>query len=398
MNNLEHPERGAIAVMVAALMVVLIGFLGLAVDLGYAYLQKTRLQHVADAEALACVISPNANPCPISGGDIYPVVNPYGFTIGIQNPGNSSLCILASQTGCVRAIATTTWNTFFISLLGVPTFTISALAVAGKNGNVPSCIITTGNFSANGNNQVGLNNCASSIGGTLSSTNKAGITVTGQGSITVFNNGNPNQCGTCTPQPVSVNTPIPNLPSATFPSLNLNGVALPNLPYTACTNSSCVPAIYSGGQVTLKANTVLQTGNYVFNGGFSNAGYSLTSGVGGVSLYVAGNQNLDLSGTVNLTAPAITGCTAGSAIVISHPYISSYNAITLNGSSVNLSLNGVVNLSADNITVSGSSANVNITGSFVSHSITLHGNMFPQISSNPCFNLYESTGAAILVN
>lgn len=148
----------------------------------------------------------------------------------------------------------------------------------------------------------------------------------------------------------------------------------------------------------LKANTVLQTGYYVFNGGFSNAGYSLTSGVGGVSLYVAGNQNLDLSGTVNLTAPTIAGCTAGSAIVISHPYISSYNAITLNGSSVNLSLNGVVNLSADDITVSGSSANVNITGSFVSHSITLHGNMFPQISSNPCFNLYESTGAAILVN
>ncbi len=398
MNNFQNNERGAIAVMVAVLMVVLIGFLGLAVDFGYAYLQKTRLQHVADAEALACVISPSAAPCPNTGGDVYPAVNPYGFTISILNPGNNSLCLIQSQTGCVRAIASTTWNTFFIGLLGLPSLNLSALAVAGKNGNVPSCIITTGNFSANGNNQVNLNNCASSIGGTLSTTNKAGITIAGQGSITVFNGGNATQCGTCSPQPVSVNTPIPNLPSSVFPSLNLNGVVLPNLPYTACTNSSCVPAIYSGGKVTLNANTVLQTGNYVFNGGFSNAGYSLTSGVGGVSIFVAGNQSLDLSGTVNLTAPSIAGCTAGSAMVISHPYVSSYNSIALNGSQVNLNLNGVINLSADDITVSGSSANLNITGSFISHSLRLNGNMFPQVSANPCFNLYESTGSAILVN
>jgi hypothetical protein len=368
------------------------------VDLAFAYLQKTRLQHVADAEALACVISPSGSPCPLIGGDVYPVVNPYGFSINLLNPGDNSLCLLPSQTGCVRAIASTTWNTFFIGLLGVPSLNISASAIAGKNGNIPSCIITTGNLSANGNNQLNLNNCATSIGGTLNTTNKAGITITGQGSITVFNGGNPNQCGTCSPQPVSVNTPIPNLPLSTFPSLNLNGVALPNLPYTACTNSSCIPAIYSGGQVTLKANTVLQTGYYVFNGGFSNGGFSLTSGVGGVTLFVAGNQNLDLSGTINLTAPVVAGCTAGSATVISHPYISTYNPITLNGSNVNLSLNGVVNLSADDITVSGSSAKVNITGSFISHSITLHGNMFPQVSSNPCFNFYESTGSAILVN
>jgi len=154
----------------------------------------------------------------------------------------------------------------------------------------------------------------------------------------------------------------------------------------------------SGGQVVLKADTILTSGNYVFNGGFSNAGYSLTSGVGGVSLFVPGNQNLSLSGTVNLTAPSSVGCAVGSEIVISHPYATIYNAMSLNGSNINMQLNGVVNLSADDITLSGSSSNLNITGSFISHSLRLNGNMFPQASSNPCFNLYESTGAVILTN
>ena len=85
-------------------------------------------------------------------------------------------------------------------------------------------------------------------------------------------------------------------------------------------------------------------------------------------------------------------------MVISHPFGGIYNAMSLNGSKINMHLNGIVNLSADDITVSGSSANLNITGSFISHSLRLNGNMYPQASSNPCFNLYESTGAAILIN
>jgi len=398
MNKSIYGERGSVVIMVSFMMVVLIGFLGLAVDLGYAYMQRARLQSVADAEALACVISPSGAPCPRNGGDVYPAVNPYGFTIAIFNPGDASLCQLATQAGCARAIASTTWNTFFIGILGFNSFTLSATAVAGKNGNVPSCIVTTGNLSANGTNQVNLNNCAASIGGTLSSTSKSGITINGIGKIVVFNGGNPNLCGTCSPQPVSVSTAIPSLPSSVFPTTNLNGATLATLPYTACTNSSCVPAIYTGGKVTLNASTTLQTGNYVFNGGFSNAGNSLTSGPGGVSLYVAGNTPLDFSGTIDLTAPSPSGCTAGSQMVISHPYVSSYNALKMNGSNVNLRLNGIVNLSADDITVGGTSANVNITGSLVAHSINLNGNMNPSASTNPCFNLYESTGAPILVN
>ena len=398
MNNIRQSERGAVLVTVAVLMLVLIGFLGLAIDAGYAYLQKTRLQSVADAQVLACVVNPSAQPCPAQSVNLYSQLDPYGFNTTILNPGDTSLCLNANQTSCAQARTQTSWNTFFIGLFGVPKLSISAVAVAGRNGDIPSCVVTTAQFSANGTNQIALNNCSASIGGTLQTTNQSGISIAGMGSITVFNGNNPNQCGNCSPDPVGVSTSIPDLPSSTIPTLNLNGLPLATLPYTACTNSSCIPAIYTGGVVTLTTATTLQTGNYVFNGGFSNGGNTLNSGPGGVSLFIPGDQTLSLSGTINLTAPSPANCKAGSQMVISHPYNSSYHYLSLNGSNVNLQLTGVINLSADDVSVGGSSAGFDITGSFVAHSLSLNGNMNPQLSTNPCFNLYESTKRVVLLN
>jgi Flp pilus assembly protein TadG len=392
-------EKGSMSVLVAFLLLIFIAFLGLAVDFGYAYLQRARLQSVADAAALACVISPSSNPCPTSGANIYPQVNPYGFTVTTLNPGDASLCLIpAKQSACARATAQITWNTFFINLFGVNTLNLSATAVAAKTGQVPSCMLTTQDFSANGTNVVTLNNCAASIGGTLTSTNKSGISITGLGGTTVFNGNSPSQCGNCNPTPVGLSGQIPSLPSPVIPTTNLNGSSLATLPYTSCTNSSCVPAIYTGGKVTLNAATTLATGYYVFNGGFSNNGNTLSSASGGVGIYVPGNMPLQLTGNVNLTAPSPTGCSPGSGVVISHPYSSSYNSLTLSGSGNSLNLTGVVNLAADDITVNGTPVAISVTGSLVAHSLTLHGNMNPQASSTPCFNLYESTGKPVLVD
>ena len=46
-------QRGAVAIIVGLLMVVLVGFIGLALDGGHLYLTKTELQNGADACALA---------------------------------------------------------------------------------------------------------------------------------------------------------------------------------------------------------------------------------------------------------------------------------------------------------------------------------------------------------
>ena len=395
-------EEGSIAILVAFLLTIFIGFMGLAVDFGYAYLQKTRLQKVADAEALACVISPASAPCPANGTNLYPELNPYGFTVTTVNPGDNSLCLNpATQTKCARATAQVTWNTFFINLFGVNTLNLSATALAAKTGEVPSCIITTDSFRIVGTNTVTLTNCSASIGGSLSSNNnKSGIAIKGLGETTVFNGNTPDGCPGCSPQPKGVAGQIPSLPNPAFPTKNLDGSNLPILPYTSCRNSSCIPAIYTGGQVKLSAATTLASGYYVFNGGFSNEGNDLTSASGGVGIYVPGNQLLKLSGKVNLTAPSPTGCSAGSGVVISHPYSSPPSTnLTFNFAGGDfLQLTGVVNLADDDVTVNGSNFSLSVIGSLVAHSVTLNGNMNPQASSNPCFNLYESSGKPVLID
>src|SRR4026209_2398546 len=49
----HRSEKGAILFIVAACLVVLLGFMGLAIDLGHAHNNKSQLQNMADACALA---------------------------------------------------------------------------------------------------------------------------------------------------------------------------------------------------------------------------------------------------------------------------------------------------------------------------------------------------------
>ena len=59
-------EKGAILFIVAACLVVLLGFMGLAIDLGHAYNNKTQLQNLADACALAGGSALNGSPAGIA--------------------------------------------------------------------------------------------------------------------------------------------------------------------------------------------------------------------------------------------------------------------------------------------------------------------------------------------
>jgi len=56
-NNLAARRRGAVAVMFAVMVVVLLGFAALSVDVGHLYLAKAELQRTADAAALSGALS-----------------------------------------------------------------------------------------------------------------------------------------------------------------------------------------------------------------------------------------------------------------------------------------------------------------------------------------------------
>lgn len=380
-------QKGVTLVLFALLLSVLIALMGLALDGGYLLLQKARLQSTADAAVLACVINPSG--CGAGGSNVFPDVNLYGFNVVTTNP---VACPKTSQLGCAQAVASTTWNTFFLGLFGQPTFALSAKAIAGKNSGGATCIITDTSFSTNGNNNVTLNDCSAAIGGVFSTTNKSGIVIspnTDDNLITVYN-GHPSACGNCSPTPVGVTGTIPTLPNFTAPIIP--NAAAPT--YNASTKTyTYYPGTYPSAVVfDKKYNYVLSSGlynsAYVFNGGLDTGSAVVTNGSGGASIYVPGNKSLSLSGTVTLSAPTPTGCLAGSAVVINHPYTSTYQSFTMNGSQDHLSLTGVANLSADNLTINGSSTALSITGSLVTNSITLDGNMNPSFSANPCNNFY----------
>lgn len=387
MTKKHTHQKGATLVLFALLLSVLIALMGLALDGGYMLLQKARLQSTADAAVLACVINPT--PCGAGGSNVFPDVNLYGFNVLTTNP---VACPKTSQFGCVQAVASTTWNTFFMGLFGQTTFTLSAKAIAGKNSGGATCVITNNSFSMNGTNSVTLNNCSAAIGGSFSTTNQSGLVISpnADDNLIAVYNGNSSVCGQCSPAPVSTPGPMPMPPNFTAPIIP--NAAAPT--YNASTKTyTYYPGTYPSAVVFDKKysyilSSGLYGGAYVFNGGLNTGSAKVTNSVGGVSLYIPGSKSLSLSGMVTLSAPTPTGCLAGSAVVINHPYTSTYHSFTLNGSQDHLNLTGVANFSADNFTVSGTSSALNITGSLVTNSMNLDGNMNPSYSANPCNNVY----------
>ena len=64
----QRRQRGAVAVIVALSALVLLGFAGMAIDVGRLYINRTELQSAADACALAAAgeltCDPGAGTCP----------------------------------------------------------------------------------------------------------------------------------------------------------------------------------------------------------------------------------------------------------------------------------------------------------------------------------------------
>ena len=157
--------------------------------------------------------------------------------------------------------------------------------------------------------------------------------------------------------------------------------------------------------MTILQSTTLTSGIYVFNGGFQfgdskNQNITLNSGSGGVGIYVPGSATIEMGqkSQVNLVAPSIPGCTVGSGIVLSHTNssISSGNFKLNAGSS--LRLEGVTNLTADNLVFDGQVNKLTIVGSLIANDIKINGNIVTEASTNPCFNLYESSGKPVLID
>ena len=294
----KRQERGAVLILFTLASVVLIGFLGLAIDVGMLYLQKQKVQSAADAGALGAAqamrrgqtgsITDLARMESARNGFTHEVD---GVVVSVNNPplGGQK----AGNSAYTEVVVTQPFQTYFLRILGQKTASVSARAVATV-GAASGCIYAMSS-SVEGAVRVDgrlvtdcgiISNSSSSkslefAGGTLSA---AYYRVVGNyiGNVVPT----PTTRAAATPDPL-LSMSAPPFPAANFYSTSVSGTV------------TLDPGVYHGGiSIASYANVTFNPGVYVMNGGNLFAAGKNTLNGTGVTFYFTANQ------TVPATRPA----------------------------------------------------------------------------------------------
>src|SRR5271170_891495 len=125
-------ERGSIAVVAAVSMVGLLGFTGMAIDVGYLQWTRVRIQDAADAAAMAALIEAENNTGnQVTAGQNNAALNGFttgsnGVTVTINQPPKQGS--LVGQANAVEAIVTKTVPTFFMGMFHQSSITVNGYA------------------------------------------------------------------------------------------------------------------------------------------------------------------------------------------------------------------------------------------------------------------------------
>ncbi len=214
----HNNERGVVLILAAILIPVLLGFAGLAIDLGWLYFNKLGMQNAADAGALAGAFQ-------LKKGQSYASiqamarhdtsVNGYteglnGTTVIVNTPPTSGK--FSDNTSYVEVIINQQVDTFFIRFVYTPVISVSGRAVAGFSSSANyNCLITLNSTSTprslwiRNPANVQMPDCSAYV----NSSHNDAMTVVG--STTIFNaksisivGGLNNSGGTVTPTPINL--------------------------------------------------------------------------------------------------------------------------------------------------------------------------------------------------
>jgi len=159
-SHKDRDERGATLVVVAAMIVCLLAAAGIGIDTSTMAYQRSRVQHGADAGALAVAQSCKAGACNASlatsylnsnanggGSDNAPSVSIGSTSVTVTNTKNASTIffgLLGIGSKAVRATSTASWNTSPTSGNVLP-FLVSLCEYTKAAVNVPTFIDTNSN-------------------------------------------------------------------------------------------------------------------------------------------------------------------------------------------------------------------------------------------------------------
>jgi Flp pilus assembly protein TadG len=312
-------EAGQAIALVALGLVVLLGFVGLGIDIGQLRYVKRRVQSAADSAAIAGAqellysdVSSAAKADSATNGFTDGVS---GATVTVNNPPLSG-----PHTGSslyVEAIVSENQPTFFAKVLGISSATVSGRAVATQTSG-SNCIFAlsptaTDAILANGSQTITAS-CGSMDDSSASQAflnNGSGtFSTTGNGVVGGYLN---NGTGSISPTPATgvppTSDPLAYLVPPTWSSCTYSTQVVFNGsgPYTAYPGTYCAGMLLNGS-----GNLTLNPGLYIINGSSLIFNGSGTVTGSGVTFYLTNSASATLNGsqTFQLTAPTIGSYTA----------------------------------------------------------------------------------------
>ena len=338
-----HGRAGQILVLSTLILVFLFGVIGLAVDIGFAFMTKRRAQTAADAAAVGAAVYArvNGDSCGINVvcGTAYSCANPpvspptnslqagclYAKQNGFLNDGtNQQISLIENNTSLGGGLNTPLWikatvsqhyNNLFSRAVGFAGGYSGANATAGVSGNPNAqCAYVLGTAAAGGSGFVEsghagmtLSNCGLYSNDGINQGNNATLSSTG-GSIFTYGT-NSYSPGNISPAPTAeasaIVDPLANLVKPTTPS---------TCDHYSFSTSSAGPlsaGVYCGG-MSLSSSGAITLGSgiyYIVGGGVSISSSGNITG-SGVMFYLTCNATYPAhatsiagSGSFSVTAP-----------------------------------------------------------------------------------------------
>jgi Flp pilus assembly protein TadG len=367
-------ESGQTLIFVALSLTCILGFVGLATDVGTLFHAKRNMQIAADAAAIA-----GAAELPYGTTDMTTSAQDASAQNGITNGVNSAVVtvnptptsgVYEGLTGYVEAIVSQPQPTFFMQLFKRTSMTVAARAVA-TNGASNGCVYTLGT-SGTGillNGTVNLTAVSCSI---TDNSSNAGSALLANGSVTldaqsigvvggVLNNGSNH----LTPTPVTGIAPVSNPLAFLTPPPDPGGCVAKTIQRTGPLPAGCYSALTINGNLTV----TLGAGVFYITGAMTVNGTPTVDGTN-VTIYLANSSaSFTDNGTTTLNLSAPTSGAYNGILFYQNP--SDTNTLTINGSSSS-SLKGIFYAPTANLVLNGSGSTDFYT-SFVVGSLTFNG-------------------------
>ncbi len=320
-------ERGFVLITTVLSLVVLAAFLGLAVDVGYVQLVKTRMQTAADAAALggAQEMKANGSSAVVTAARGDAALNGFtdgrnGVAVTVNNPPTSGY--YQSDSTAVEVIIAQSVPAFFLELAGTSSTNVRARAVARQESGT-SCLYmldpsSSGTLSASGGATVQVN-----CGVVDNSSNSRAVTLSGGAriaatSVSIVGNYSVSGGASISPAPTTGVTADGD-PLSYLPTPSVGACTQTNLSVSGGNTKTLDPGVYCNGlRLSGGAVVTLNPGVYIMEGGgLSVSGGARLSGTG-VMFYLTAGSGYGY-GAVNLSG--------GTTVILAAPTTDSYAGI-----------------------------------------------------------------------